>query len=87
LSAELQWPLEVNLPLPPLEIYYLTAGERQRLCGDKIKRVRAGDVVYLPANQVHGIRTIDDQPLELVWMFPTNTYTEIVYHEDVAFID
>ena len=45
----------------PLEVYYLTSGKGQLLCGDKVKHVRAGDVVYIPANEVHGIKNINDQ--------------------------
>jgi quercetin dioxygenase-like cupin family protein len=72
----------------PVEVYYLTSGEGQLLCGDTVKHVRAGDAVYIPASQVHGIRNIGDQTLVLVWMFPTDTWAEIDYHDDhVSFID
>jgi len=66
----------------PLEVYYLTSGKGQLLCGDKVKHVRAGDVVYIPANEVHGIKNINDHTLTLVWMFPTDTWAEIEYHDD-----
>jgi len=71
-----------------LEVYYLTSGEGRLLCGDTVKQVRAGDVIYIPANQVHGIKNISDHTLVLVWMFPTDTWSEIEYHnDDVTFID
>jgi len=66
----------------PLEVYYLTSGEGRLLCGDTVKHVRAGDVVYIPANQVHGIKNIGEHSLALVWMFPTDTWSEIEYHDD-----
>jgi quercetin dioxygenase-like cupin family protein len=65
-----------------LEVYYLISGEGRLLCGDTVKHVRAGDVVYIPANQVHGIKNISDHTLTLVWMFPTDTWSEIEYHND-----
>jgi quercetin dioxygenase-like cupin family protein len=64
----------------PLEVYYLTSGEGRLLCGDTVKHVRAGDVVYIPANQVHGIKNTSDHILTFVWMFPTDTWSEIEYH-------
>ena len=72
----------------PLEVYYLISGEGLLLCGDTVKHVRAGDVIYIPANQVHGIKNISDHTLALVWMFPTDTWSEIEYYDDhVPFID
>jgi len=65
----------------PLEVYYLTEGEGQLLCGDKIKNIRAGDVVYIPAKEVHGVKNISHNPLKLVWIFPRDTYSEITYHD------
>lgn len=65
----------------PLEVYYLTEGEGQLLCGDKIKNIRAGDVVYVPGKEVHGVKNISDNPLKLIWVFPCDTYSEITYHD------
>ena len=67
----------------PLEVYYLTEGEGQLLCGDKIKNIRAGDVVYIPGKESHGVKNISSQRLELVWIFPCDTWYEIKYHYDV----
>jgi mannose-6-phosphate isomerase-like protein (cupin superfamily) len=65
-----------------LEVYYFTAGEGQLLCGDKIKDVRAGDVAYIPSNEVHGLKNISQVLLTLTWMFPSDTWSEIEYHDD-----
>ena len=66
----------------PLEVYYVTSGEGRLLAGDTVRHLRAGDVAYIPANQVHGIKNIGDHALTLVWMFSTDTWSEIEYHDD-----
>jgi len=68
----------------PPEVYYLTHGEGQLLCGDTVKLMRAGDVAYIPANQIHGLKNISDQMLSLVWVFATDSWSEIEYHDEIS---
>ena len=66
----------------PLEVYFFTEGNGTLLIGAEQRSVRAGDVVYIPGNQVHGVKNTSDEVLKLVWMFPTRTWPEIEYHQD-----
>ena len=36
-------------------------------------------VVYIPENAKHGLRNTGDEPLEVLWIFPTDCWEEIVY--------
>jgi quercetin dioxygenase-like cupin family protein len=66
----------------PLEVYFVTEGHGTLLIGAEQRAVRAGDVVYIPGNCVHGIKNTSDEVLKLVWVFPTPTWPEIEYHQD-----
>ncbi|MBT4522000.1 MAG: cupin domain-containing protein [Halieaceae bacterium] len=66
----------------PIEVYYITSGEGQCLCGDTVKPVCTGDVVYIPADEVHGIKNISDQLLVLEWVFACDSWYDIKYHDD-----
>jgi len=66
----------------PLEAYYITEGSGTLWLGDEPRAVRAGDVVYIPGDAVHGVRNTGGEVLKLVWMFPTRTWPEIEYHPD-----
>lgn len=79
--------LPQNAALPPhhhspLEVYYITEGEGELLLGEELRRVKAGDVVYIPSNMTHAIKNLGEQLLKLVWVFPTDTWAEIVYYDD-----
>lgn len=65
-----------------LEVYYITNGEGVLLIGKEQRKVKAGDIVYIPCNLIHGIKNLGQQLLTLVWMFPTDTWSEIVYQND-----
>ena len=66
----------------PIEVYYLTQGQGLLRIGDEDREVKAGDVVYIPGNLTHGIKNLSAQTLKLVWMFPTDTWSEIEYIDD-----
>ena len=66
----------------PLEVYYLTEGEGVLRIGSEEQSVKAGDVVYIPGDLTHGIKNIGTQLLKLVWMFPTDSWSEIEYVDD-----
>jgi quercetin dioxygenase-like cupin family protein len=68
----------------PREVYFVTDGSGTLLIGDEQRAVRAGDVVYIPGDCVHGIKNTGEALLKLVWVFPTDTWPEIEYHDDLV---
>ena len=47
--------------------------------------VRENDAVYIPENERHGLVNTSDEPLELIWIFPTDSFADVTYHyEDSA---
>ena len=73
--------LDAHHHAPP-EVYFVTDGRGTLLIGNEQRAVRAGDVVYIPGDHVHGIKNTGDDLLKLVWMFATDTWPEIEYHDD-----
>jgi quercetin dioxygenase-like cupin family protein len=65
----------------PMEVYFVTDGNGTLLINAEQRPVRAGDVVYIPGNHVHGVKNTGDELLRLVWVFPTDTWPEIEYHD------
>ncbi len=63
----------------PQEVYYVTAGEAEVFHGDRWRPLHAGDVVYFPADTVHGARNRGDATCTIVWVFPADSYDEIEY--------
>jgi quercetin dioxygenase-like cupin family protein len=63
----------------PAEVYYVTAGEAEVYHGDRWRPLCAGDVVYFPADTVHGARNRGPAPCTIVWVFPADSYDEIEY--------
>ena len=49
-----------------------------RPISDKI--LTPGDTVYIPQNALHGLKNIGNVPFEVLWIFPTDTWSEIDYH-------
>ncbi|MFV1978104.1 MAG: cupin domain-containing protein [Myxococcota bacterium] len=66
----------------PPEVYFLTQGTGTLLLDAEERPVGAGDVVYIPGSCVHGLKNTGDSLLKLVWIFPTDTWPEIEYHDD-----
>ncbi len=64
----------------PQEIYFIRSGSGELQLGDVTRNVKPGDVVYIPENTVHGISNRGATPLEFIWFFPTDTWSEIEYH-------
>lgn len=73
--------LDAHHHAPP-EVYFITDGSGTLLIGAEQRAVDAGDVVYIPGDHVHGIKNTGDAMLKLVWVFPTDTWPEIEYHDD-----
>jgi quercetin dioxygenase-like cupin family protein len=66
----------------PSEVYFVTEGSGTLLLGAEHRAVRAGDVVFIPGDCVHGVKNTGDEMLKLLWVFPTHTWPEIEYHQD-----
>jgi len=66
----------------PQEIYFVTAGAGEVHVQGAWRTVRAGDVVFHPRDAVHGARNRGDGPFTIAWVFPTDSYEEIVYFDD-----
>ena len=60
------------------EIYYILKGRAQLLCvGETEKNLNPGDTVYIPQNALHGLKNLGNAPFELLWIFPTDSWSEI----------
>lgn len=51
---------------PEVQVYVIIAGRGQMQVGDDIEDVQAGDLVYIPSNQMHGIENTSDTVLSYV---------------------
>jgi quercetin dioxygenase-like cupin family protein len=63
----------------PQEVYYVTGGEAEVFLDGTWRRLRTGDVVYVPGDAVHGARNRGDETCTIVWVFPADSYDEIEY--------
>ena len=63
----------------PQEIYYVTAGEAEVFHSGDWHALRRGDVVYFPADAVHGARNRGASTCTIVWAFPVDSYDAIEY--------
>ena len=62
------------------EIYYILKGRAQLLCVEETeKNLNPGDTVYIPQNALHGLKNVGNAPFELLWIFPTDSWSEIDY--------
>ena len=70
----------------PQEAYFIKKGTGQLHLPDGTRRdVRENDAVYIPENERHGLVNTSDEPLELIWIFPTDSFADVTYHyEDSA---
>lgn len=63
--------LEPHTHEPP-EVYYITKGRGQMTIGGKQREVAAGDVIFIPGNVEHGIKSVadgDDASVDLEWFY------------------
>ena len=71
-----------ELPLhyhSPQEIYISRQGEGLLLSSSNIKEVCKDTFIYIPKNLEHGLRNTGKEDLELLWIFPTDSWEEIEY--------
>ncbi len=64
---------------PPLELYYFLAGTGIVTLGGEERRVRPGDTISIPGNLPHGIRNDGTTLLKLFYVFPVDSFDEVVY--------
>jgi quercetin dioxygenase-like cupin family protein len=64
---------------PALEIYYFLEGTGIVWLGDVRHDVEPGVTVSIPADYPHGVRNTGPGILKFFYVFPTDSYTEIVY--------
>lgn len=64
----------------PQEVYFIKSGSGLMLmANDQTRAVSAHDVVYIPPGEEHGLKNTGDEPLEIIWMFPTDSWKDIEY--------
>ena len=64
----------------PQEVYLIKDGTGLLLMPDgESKPVSENDFVYIPSNEKHGLKNTGDQPLEVIWIFPTDCWEEVNY--------
>lgn len=66
----------------PGEVYYVLDGEGVSQIDDAVTPVGPGTALYIPPNARHRTRNTGARPLRFVWIFPTDTFSEITYHYD-----
>ena len=64
---------------PTLELYYFLTGSGIVWLGDEERTVTAGVTVSIPADLPHGIRNTGSDVLRLFYVFPADSFSEIVY--------
>jgi mannose-6-phosphate isomerase-like protein (cupin superfamily) len=66
----------------PGEVYYVVDGEGVAEIDDVTTAIGPGTALYVPPNARHRTRNTGTRPLRFVWIFPTDTFGEIVYRYD-----
>jgi len=64
---------------PTLELYYFLEGTALLWLNDAEHAVRPGLTVSIPADVPHGIRNTGTSVLKFFYVFPADSYTDIVY--------
>ena len=64
---------------PTLELYYFLEGSGIVWLGTKEQRVAPGITISIPADLPHGIHNTGDSVLRLFYVFPADSFSEIVY--------
>jgi mannose-6-phosphate isomerase-like protein (cupin superfamily) len=60
------------------EIYYVTQGSGELVLGDKVLKIREGDVIPIPKNTVHQLRPVNNQPFEIIFVtYPAFTMKDV----------
>jgi quercetin dioxygenase-like cupin family protein len=63
------------------ESFYVLDGTLQVFDGDRWHDVNPGDVVYVPAGGIHGVKVVGDSPAELLTIFSPGVPRELFVYE------
>ena len=63
----------------PAEVYYIVSGRGEVLVDDVTYPVASGDAVWIPPNAEHVAYNVGDEPLQLLYVFAKDKFTEITY--------
>ena len=63
----------------PAEIYVVTSGTGILNKSGELERIKKGDVVYIAGNTEHALKNNGKETLELYWIFPTDSFSEVEY--------
>jgi quercetin dioxygenase-like cupin family protein len=80
-----EFPPGAVLPLhhhAPAEIYHVLDGEGLTEIEGEPHRLRAGVSLFIPANARHRTTNTGPGPLRFLFVFPTDSLEEVVYHFD-----
>ncbi len=61
------------------EIYHVIAGEGVVTIDGVAHPVRAGATVFIPSDAEHGVRNTGPETLQIFYVFPTDSFTDVVY--------
>jgi len=64
---------------PTLELYYFLEGTGVVMLGSQLQPVAAGSTISIPADLPHGIRNTGATTLKLFYVFPVDSFSEVVY--------
>ncbi|MCZ6616587.1 MAG: cupin domain-containing protein [Gammaproteobacteria bacterium] len=63
----------------PQEVYCIYRGTGKLRLGGEVREVKAGTIVFIPQDHVHGIENVGPTPLSLMWIFPTDAWADVEY--------
>ena len=78
----LEFPVGTSIRLhhhTPPEIYYVKSGLAKLRLAETVQSLRAGGFAYIPGSAPHAIANIGQERMELIWVFPTDTWDEVEY--------
>lgn len=64
----------------PQEIYCIRSGIGRLLNSEGSQEVVKDSFVYIKENEEHGLVNTGEEPLEILWIFPTNSWGEVKYN-------
>ena len=62
------------------EIYIIKKGKGNLITPDKTSFLKAGDLVFIPENVIHGIQNNGKMSMLLYWIFPTDCWQQVKYN-------
>lgn len=63
------------------EIFYIVSGQVEWTVGGEAHVMTGGDLVYIPPNTVHSVRTVGDQDMRTLMIYEPGGYEEYELHE------